>query len=518
MFARYEEARRDARMVDFDDLLRVCRRDLLRDEEFAAAQRWRYQHLFVDEFQDVNPLQQALLDAWRGDRVDLCVVGDPNQAIYAWNGADPAALRRFPQKFPGAGVVRLSENHRSSPQVLAVANAVLLGGGRGVDRDGALVATRPEGPAPVVHAYDDDRAEAKGVARAVRDHHAPGALWSAQAVLVRTNAQIPALEEALGAAQIPFRVRGAAPLLDQPEVRAALGEMRRGSGGFEEALTDLAAAVEDRTDGGDRAEERRANLDALLQLARDYATVESTASVPGFSSWLSSTTRADQPDRRGDAVEITTFHAAKGLEWPVVHLAGLEQGLVPIGHARTGEALAEELRLFYVAVTRAERELVCSWAAQRRFGTKTLRRDRSPYLDTVVAVVASLAAGTDPAEAGAAVARAGADKGRGKGRARVAKHTRSRTRPDLPRAAGALAPADLDDQGRELLDLLRSWRTEKAKASGMPAYVICNDRTLVEIASTRPATPSQLLGVHGLGEVKVNRFGDELLALVGEAG
>ncbi len=512
VFARYEDARRERRLVDFDDLLRVCRRDLLRDPEFAAAQRWRFQHLFVDEFQDVNPLQQALLDAWRGDRLDLCVVGDPNQAIYAWNGADPEALRRFPKRFPSAEVVRLTENYRSSPQILAVANAVLLGGGRGVDRGGALQATRPDGPVPAVHAYDDDRAEARGVARAVRDHHAPGATWSAQAVLVRTNAQIPAIEEALAAGKIPFRVRGAAPLLEQPEVKAALADLRRSRGTFDEALADLAASVDEAAGTGDRAEERRANVDALLQLARDHAAVEAAPTVPGFLSWLSSTTRADQPDRQGDAVEITTFHAAKGLEWPIVHLAGLEQGLVPIGHARTGEALAEELRLFYVAVTRAERELVCSWAAQRRYGTRDLRRERSPYLDTVVAACAALRAGTDPVEVGKGVATPAPASPPTRDRP----HRRSRTRPDLPRAAGALAPADLDDDGRQLLDALRAWRTEKARAAGMPAYVICNDRTLVEIASVRPATPAQLLGVHGLGEVKVNRFGDELLALVGE--
>jgi DNA helicase-2/ATP-dependent DNA helicase PcrA len=509
IFARYEEARRERRLVDFDDLLRVCRRDLLRDTEFAQAQRWRFQHLFVDEFQDVNPLQQALLDAWRGDRLDLCVVGDPNQAIYAWNGADPDALRRFPAKFPTAEVVRLTENYRSTPQILAVANAVLLGGGRGVDRSGALRATRPDGPVPSVHAYDDDRAEAQGVARAVRDHHAPGASWSGQAVLVRTNAQVPALEESLKAAQIPFRVRGAAPLLEQPEVKAAMGDLRRAKGGFDDALADLASSLDDAAGTGDRADERRANVDALLQLARDFATVEGTPTVPGFLSWLSSTTRADQPDRYGDAVEITTFHAAKGLEWPIVHLAGLEQGLVPIGHARTGEALSEELRLFYVAITRGEREVVCSWAGQRRYGTRALRRDRSPYLDTVVAASAALRAGTDPAEVGRGVtlpAAAAPAKPR---------HKRSRTRPDLPRAEGALAPADLDTDGRALLDALRTWRTEKARAAGMPAYVICNDRTLVEIASVRPTTTDELLTVHGMGEVKVGRFGDELLALVG---
>jgi DNA helicase-2/ATP-dependent DNA helicase PcrA len=514
VFAAYEEARRERRLVDFDDLLRVCRRDLTRDREFARAQQWRFQHLFVDEFQDVNPLQQALLDAWLGDRRDLCVVGDPNQAIYAWNGADPEAIRRFPVRFPTAEVVRLNENYRSSPQVLAVANSVLASGGRGVDRGGVLQATRNEGPIPTVHAYDNDRAEARGVARAVRDHHGPGRRWASQAVLVRTNAQIPALEEALSKAGIPFRVRGGSPLLEQPEVKSALAELRRAQQGFDDAVADLASSIEEGAGTGDRAEERRANLDAVLQMARDYAAVEAAATTAGFLTWLTSTTRADQPDRQGDAVEITTFHAAKGLEWPVVHLAGLEQGLVPIGHARTGEALAEELRLFYVALTRAEQELVCSWAALRRYGSRELRRERSSYLDTVVAACAALRAGTDPAELAKGLAVSASPSAPRRERAQ----RRSRTRPDLPRAAGALAPTDLDDAGRALLDSLREWRTKKAKAAGMPAYVICNDRTLVELASTRPATTQQLLAVHGLGEVKVTRFGDELLALVGAEG
>ena len=508
-FAHYEEARRQARLVDFDDLLRVCRRDLLRDPKFAAAQHWRFQHLFVDEFQDVNPLQQALLDAWRGDRLDLCVVGDPNQAIYAWNGADPDALHRFPARFPTAEVVRLTDNYRSTPQILAVANCVLLGGGRGVDREGALRTDRAGGPVPSVHSYDDDRAEAQGVARNVRDHHGPGASWSAQAVLVRTNAQIPALSEALSAAQIPFRVRGAAPLLDQPEVKAALAGLRRARGTFADAVADLVASATDTVGTGDRADERRANVDALIQLARDFDAVEASPTVGGFLSWLSSTTRADQPDRYGDAVEITTFHAGKGLEWPVVHLAGLEQGLVPIGHARTGDALAEELRLFYVAVTRAERELVCSWAERRRYGEREVRRDRSPYLDTVVAACSALRAGADPSAVGQGVAAPEPEPTKRRGR-------RSRSRPDLPRADGAPAPSDLDDDGRELFDALKAWRAEKARAASMPAYVICNDRTLVEIASARPATSDELLSVHGLGEVKVGRFGEELLTLVGE--
>jgi DNA helicase-2/ATP-dependent DNA helicase PcrA len=509
IFGRYEDARRDQRLIDFDDILRVCRRDLLSDPEFAASQRWRFQHLFVDEFQDVNPLQDALLNAWRGERLDLCVVGDPNQAIYAWNGADPELLRRFPRDFPTAEVVRLTENYRSTPQILAVANAVLAGSGRGIDLAGALTATRNDGPIPVVQAFENDSDEAKGIARSVRDHHGPGSRWSGQAVLVRTNAQIPAIEEAFTTAQIPFRVRGAAPLLEQPEIKAALAEMRRATGPFEDALADLAVSVDSTEATGDRAEERRANVDALVQLGRDYVSVETGPSMPGFYAWLAATTRADQPDRWGDAVEITTFHAAKGLEWPIVHLGGIEQGLVPIGHAKTGEALSEELRLFYVAITRAERELVCSWAGQRRFGTKTVNRNRSAYLDTVVAASAALRAGTDPVEVGKGVSLSAPPP--------PAPTRRSATRPNLPRPAKTDTPAELDEADSKLFLELRSWRSDRAKAASMPAFVICNDRTLTEIAANRPGTTDELLEVHGFGEIKATRFGDEILAIVAQA-
>jgi DNA helicase II / ATP-dependent DNA helicase PcrA len=483
VFDRYEREKRTRRLVDFDDLLRLCTRDLTDDREFAGSQRWRFRHLFVDEFQDVNPLQARLLDAWLGDRLDLCVVGDPAQAIYGWNGADAGFLHDLAGRHPSTEMVRLTTNYRSSPQILAVANTVLADAIRTGDAPaGALRPSRPSGPEPRVSRHDDDREEARAVARAARDLHRPGGRWSDQAVLVRTHAQTALIEEALHAAQVPFRVRGRSGLLDQAEVRATLKQIER--------ATDFSAALADIEVGADEAPdaERAANLAALVRLAHDYAGIDGQPTVVGFLAWLT-TTISEQPDREGDAVEIATFHSAKGLEWNVVHLAGLEQGLVPIGHARTRGALAEERRLFYVAVTRASHELRIYHAQHRTFGTKTVRREPSPYLEAVELAV-----------------------GRGRSERRPGGRRRSSERRRPPSPPGGLQPSD------DVLSALRTWRSRQARAADVPAYVIFHDRTLEALATTRPRTRDELLALPGLGPVKVSRYGDELLGLVAEAG
>jgi DNA helicase II / ATP-dependent DNA helicase PcrA len=482
LFDRYETEKRSRRMVDFDDLLRLCARDLLDDPDFGAAQRWRFRHLFVDEFQDVNPLQARLLDAWLGDRFDLCVVGDPNQAIYAWNGADARLLHDFARRYPSAEVVRLTVNYRSSPQIIAVANAVL--GAR--DRGAHLEATRGDGPHATVSSHIDDRAEAKAIARAARDLHRPGGRWSDQAVLVRTHAQTALIEEALHQAQVPFRIRGKSGLLDQPDVRSALKDLQRAST-VAVAIADLQTTIDETTDP-----ERAANLGALVRLANDYVGLDTNPTTAGFLGWLT-TTISEQPDREGDAVEVATFHAAKGLEWPVVHLAGLEQGLVPIGHARTREALAEEKRLFYVAVTRAERELRCYHADQRTFGTRTMRREPSLYLEHVHE------------------ARDGQAGERPAGQPR-----RRRSEPaSRPRRGRSPQSPPVDDA---VLSALRAWRSQQAKAAAVPAFVIFHDATLEAVASAQPRTRDDLLALPGLGPVKVSRYGDDLLELVAAHG
>ncbi|QGG94805.1 ATP-dependent DNA helicase UvrD2 [Actinomarinicola tropica] len=507
-FARYEATKRQRRMVDFDDLLALCIRDM-GDPEVAAAQRWRFRHLFVDEFQDVNPLQFDLLRAWLGDRTDLCVVGDPNQAIYAWNGADAGYLVDFDRWFPGAESVALVENYRSTPQILAAANAVLARSRHGA----SLRANRPDGPAPLIRSFPSDAAEARGIARAVRDARAPNARWSTQAVLVRTNAQTALLSEALQAAGIPHRVRGGTGLLEQAEVRTALAGLRRHHGAFDVAIADLEATIEPEptadpddeaaaapTDTSDAVAERRANLEMLVRLARDYQRIDLAPTSDGFLAWLRATVGSDAPDR--DAVDVTTFHAAKGLEWPVVHLAGLEQGYVPIGHATTPAALAEERRLFYVAVTRAEERLLCSWAETRTFGQRTAQREPSPYLVQVEA----------------ALDDAGGDVSARRATLRAQREALRSGPRDRGRRRSGGAPTELDPADQPLFEALRQWRATRARAAGVPAYVVFNDATLVAVASRRPASRAELLGLPGIGPVKAERHGDDLLSVVAEHG
>jgi DNA helicase-2/ATP-dependent DNA helicase PcrA len=488
IYERYEHEKRRRGLVDFDDLLVLCARALETDREFAAAQRWRFRHLFVDEFQDVNPAQFRLLRGWLGDRRDLCVVGDPNQGIFSWNGADVGFLTEFPRHFPGATVVRLDDNYRSSPEILAVANTVL-------GRDARLRANRPAGSAPTVRCHASDRDEARAIVHTLRSRHSSAIPWSHQAVLTRTNAQLVLFEEAMRAAQVPYRVKGRGAFLDRPEVRQALTDLRRLP-----AATPLLSAISDLDEllADDGPTERREHLEVLVRLAREHTASDPAATIASFGAWLVATVRGDQPDRAGDAVTLATFHAAKGLEWPVVFLAGLERGLVPIGHADSPEEWAEERRLLYVAITRAERELHCSWAERRTFGTRARTRTPSPWLEQVEATLQALAEGGDGTEwrrhvheGRATLKRAGARAGR--------------TRVDV----GAHAdPA--------VYQALKTWRSATARASGVPAFVIFHDTTLAAVAEAKPRDRTSLLALPGMGPVKADRYGEALLAVVAE--
>ena len=497
LYERYELEKRRKGLVDFDDLLMLCALALENDREFAAAQRWRFRHLFVDEFQDVNPVQFRLLQGWLGDRTDLCVVGDPDQAIYSWNGADPTLLSEFGRHFPGAGVVRLDRNYRSTPQIVAVGRAVLPPGG---DEAVPVAAVRADGPLPVVRQFDTDTDEARGVARALRRAHRPGVPWSHLAVLARTNAQLVLLEEHLRAAAIPCRLGGGRLLLRLPEVQAALDHLRSLPPAMPLAsrLADVEAAA---GEGG--AAERRSNLEALVRMGHDYAAVDAFATVDGFVAWLAAGDRADGAEAAGgtDAVELTTFHRAKGLEWPVVFVTGLEKGLVPIGHATTAAAEAEERRLLHVALTRAVDELHCTWAERRTFGSTAAARSPSPLLAPIHDTVAAMAAGGTPEE----------------WRSRLtAERARLRALPTAGRGARVASAAANADPA--VWEALKAWRSATAQASGVPAHVICHDATLAAVAEARPTSRAELVALPGLGPVKAERYGDTLLAVLADCG
>ncbi len=486
VYARYESAKRSRRLIDLDDVLWWCADAFEGDADFAAGQRFRFRHLFVDEFQDITPAQLRLLRAWLGMRRDLTVVGDDAQAIYGFAGAQPHALDRFDRLFPGAALLRLSTNYRSTQPIVVTADAVLdaaTGRPRPTPR-----AVRTDGEWPTVRAYDDERAEAAGVAAGLRAAHNRGVPWRAMAVLYRTNAQSAEFEAALETAGIPVRVRGASRFLDRPEVRAVLDDLRkvdRSAGRpLRDQIVDLTALTAE-VEG-----EQREHVDAIAQLAREYVALDAQGTVAGFVAWLGTSTRGDHGPSSGDAVELSSFHAAKGLEWDVVFAVGVEQGLVPISYARTAEARAEEQRLLHVALSRAADELHMSWARMRGRPRKP-----SPWLGPLEECIASHGA---PARRMAARADPKANVARAK--ATLAAH-----------AHGARTDA-------AVLDALKLWRRNLARARDLPAFTIFNDATLLEIATVLPENRTALLDVRGVGPAKVERYAHDVLEIVGRRG
>ena len=452
LYSRYEDEKRRRRLVDFDDLLVRYTGALEGDSRFAAAQRWRWRHVFVDELQDVNPLQSRMLLALLGENEDLFVVGDTNQAIYGWNGSDPTFLANFPARWPAAEVVHLDDNHRSTPQVVAAACSVL---GRQAP---PVRSSQPDGPLPRLRSYQGEEAEAAGVAAQLLGAHARGLRWTQMAVLVRAHSQAIAITQALRRAGVPLRAHAPA---DSRELREA---------------------------------------------------------------------EADDPG--SEAVTVCTFHRAKGLQWTSVWVCGLEAGFVPIAYASTAAALAEERRLLYVALSRAERELYCSWARQRRSSTGAmLWREPSPWLSALAGRCAIPGGAHDDHEPriGAGLSAAGA-AGSGANGHRPGSHRwpdetaldfLASARRRLGRRAGGAGTGgseETDPSTVALTQRLTDWRRRLSRASGVPAHVLMHDSTVTAIALRKPASEAELLGVPGMGAIKVARFGPAILEVVQGGG
>ncbi|HUB42323.1 MAG TPA: ATP-dependent DNA helicase UvrD2 [Streptosporangiaceae bacterium] len=490
IYASYEELRTERHLVDFESVLELTAAILAEYPVAARSVRDRYTCFVVDEYQDVNPLQKLLLDMWLGGRDEICVVGDPRQTIYSFTGATPAYLTGFPAEFPAARVIRLVRNYRSTPEVVALANKLVAAAGR--SGPGSLVAQRPAGPAARLTEHADEPAEAADVARQVRTLVKAGTPAAEIAVLVRTNAQTAAYEQALADAGVPFQLRGAERFFDRDEVRQAVGLLRAAA---RSATTgdDPAAEVRPilasigltaRPPGGrGTARDRWESLEALAQLAAAFFVANPEAGLADLSAELAVRSAIGHaPAMAG--VTLASLHSAKGLEWQAVFLAGLTDGTVPIVYAQTDEAVEEERRLLYVGITRARERLYLSWALARTPGGRRTRRPSRFLADL---------------------------SGRGvRASERAAAGRRSGSPASRPEGAGP-APGD------PLFGRLREWRLAVSKEQGVPAYVVFSDATLQAIAAARPASRSELAGIPGVGAVKLDRYGAAVLELCAAA-
>jgi len=408
LYAAYEALRRDRQLIDFESVLELTAAILLTEPAAAREVHAAFRYFTVDEYQDVNPLQKLLLDAWLGGREELCVVGDPRQTIYSFTGATSEYLRSFAADYPQATMVRLVRDYRSTPQVVAVANrlagptasaasapATVTGP---ADSD-ALVAQRPPGPEPVVTRYADEEAEAAGVAASIAALLRSGVPPHEIAVLLRVNAHMERFERALSDGGVPYVVRGAERFYDRPEVRQALVLLRgaaRAAGAGTDATGlpgELPAAVRHVLASAGLSSappaargavrERWESLAAIAGLADEMSAARPAATLAEFAAELAERAETGHAPVAA-AVTLATMHAAKGLEWDAVLLPGLTEGIMPIVHARTAEAVEEERRLLYVAVTRARVHLALSWAPARAPGAESSRQ-RSRFLPALQA-------------------------------------------------------------------------------------------------------------------------------------
>ncbi|MBW9108178.1 ATP-dependent helicase [Microbacterium trichothecenolyticum] len=414
----YEKLKDERRQLDFEDVLLACAGMLEAEPQVAKAVREQYRHFTVDEFQDVSPLQNRLLELWLGDRRDLCVVGDASQTIYSFAGADAAFLLDFPSRYEGARVVRLETNYRSDAPILAVANELMRGRPGALhlsaaDRDGDTDAAA----VPTVTAFEDDRDEARAVAARITAQIADGTDPRHIAVLYRAHAQSAELVAALSDAGIATTVLGGRRFFDMPEVRQAVMELRAASvapieSGLVDTVRDILRSrglTDDPPEAGGALRDAWEARAALLRLAEE---APAGTTLRAFADELTARAKAhDEPAMR--TVTLATLHAAKGLEWEHVHLVGVAEGLLPISYATTFEQIDEERRLAYVGITRAGRTLSLSWARGVR------ERQPSRFLREIGN--GTLGAGGASARAGAASRRAGSPSGSGrpKGAARA---------------------------------------------------------------------------------------------------
>ncbi|MFF1779539.1 ATP-dependent DNA helicase UvrD2 [Streptomyces virginiae] len=519
IYGTYEQLKRDRGMIDFEDVL-LLTVGILQDRHDIAEQiRTQYQHFVVDEYQDVSPLQQRLLDLWLGERDSLCVVGDASQTIYSFTGATPDHLLNFRTRYPQATVVKLVRDYRSTPQVVHLANGLLnQAKGRAAEHRLELISQREAGPDPVHTEYADEPAEAEGVAHRIRDLIAAGVPAGEIAVLYRINAQSEVYEQALADAGVPYQLRGAERFFERQEVQKALLALRGAarSGGNDPLLDDVVElgsqvrAVLSSTGwsseppaGSGAVRDQWESLAALVRLAEDFARSRPGATLADLTIELEER-KAAQHAPTVQGVTLASLHAAKGLEWDAVFLVGLTDGMMPITYAKTDEQVEEERRLLYVGVTRARVHLSLSWAVSRAPGGRASRRP-SRFLNGLRP--GSAAPG---ARAGSAAERGQRKRGpRGPVLCRVCRKTLTEA-GELKLMRCEDCPSDMDEG---LYERLREWRAAESKLQGLPAYCVFTDKTLIAIAEAAPSEAGELSMISGVGGRKLDRYGAEVLAI-----
>ncbi|MFC7487711.1 ATP-dependent DNA helicase UvrD2 [Knoellia sp. CPCC 206453] len=519
VLAGYEEVKAERGVIDFEDVLLVLVGILEENEGVARAVREQYRSFVVDEYQDVNALQQRLLDLWLAGRQDICVVGDPAQTIYSFTGASPVHLLGFRARHPKARQVELVRNYRSTPEIVGLANLVLRSpsGGR---RSGSVVleAQREPGPAPTLINHPDDPSEAAAVAGQIADLIAGGAAPADIAVLFRTNGQSENVESALADRGIPYLVRGGERFFQRKEVRDAIVLMR-GAARSDDGSVSLPDLVRDvllgagwsrqAPNAGGAARERWESLASLAALADDLAAADGEARMPAFVRELDER-MASQHAPSVQGVTLASLHAAKGLEWGTVFLIGASDGYLPISMADTPEAIEEERRLLYVGVTRARDRLIVSWSGARTPGARATRRP-SRFLDGTASILGD-GARSQPKRS----SRVGAG---GAKTPKVARRSLCRTcGADLSTASErtvgrcATCPATYDEA---LFERLREWRLATARGAAVPAYVVFTDATLTAIAEQTPSDLASLSAISGVGQRKLDLYAAQVLAVLG---
>ena len=360
IYTAYESVKKQELAIDFEDVLLLCAAMLEEEREVRERVQDQYRYFTIDEYQDVSPVQQRLINAWLGKRNDICVVGDPAQTIYSFAGATPVFLNTFTQRFPDAEVIRLSTGYRSTPEITFAANALLRYGSMGQE----LVAQNDHGSAPSVVGYSDEAAEVTGVLSEITALLSAGTAPHEVAILARTNSQLKSVERAMVKVNLPYQVRSTERFFDRKEVRDFLGEVRKasvipaeGQGWIDELRTLAQPYLTDEAIDG---------IAALLHLARELDSDENFTpkTLRGYLREVEDRVQQNNPPTM-PVVTLATLHAAKGLEWERVFLIGASEGQLPVSDA----SIDEERRLFYVGITRAKADLHISY-----------RKSPSPFL------------------------------------------------------------------------------------------------------------------------------------------